>query len=379
MYLLRIGFAWHLFLVVFELPGQTIIDFRRIDQWAINQKLSDTAIVEFTRQLIAPAENDFEKMRAIFVFVTRYLKYEDQSSRIETRRINQNITDILSRKQGICWDYAQLICHMAEIAALPCMSVVGFSQDLNSHREIGEEPDHAWNVVMLQNNYYLLDATWESNTLYADDYLKQEYKVDYFMTDPELFIKNHFPVLDFFQLLSCPLSFKDFIDQKTSPAAETPCSFEYGDSIRSYLSHTFLDRKIIEANAAYHIQPNTKNESAWGHAIMDKAIDLKEKGDEFFEQGNHTLAKKNYEEAFEYFSSAENKVALFPWQSEALAFCHLNYAQILYRINQQSGKNMNPVIDRLRQSKSILEKLNSRSFSIINALDQINYQISVLE
>jgi hypothetical protein len=353
-------------------------DFSRIDSWVRRQVLQDTNIQTFTRQLTAPARNDREKIRAIFQFVIRYLSYDHQASAVEQRRINQNIHDILNRKKGICWDYSQLICHMAGIAGLTCYAVTGFSKDIEQSRPVNPKPDHAWNIVKLDSTYYLLDATWESGTLSNPDAFKSTFKSSYFLTDPKLFIKNHFPALPAFQLLSCPLTWQEFDSGNTEQKKDT-CFFNFQDSIEAFLVLPYHDQKIKEAAMIYQARPNPANQGSWGHAVIDKAILLKESGDVLFEKAEYPDASSQYEEALSLFTRGSEKTALYPWQQEAFAFCHLNYAQIVYRSNFEKGLSMQPVVSHLHAARAMLEALNSSSFMIKSALNQIDHQLAAIE
>lgn len=353
-------------------------DFRSIDRWAQSQKLSDTGLVRFTHELIAPAENDLEKLRAIFIFTVHYLQYDYAASDRAGKRINQSIYDILQRRKGICWDYAQLISRMAGIAGIQCIPVTGFSVDLSENSLPGDEPDHAWNLVKIDDNFFLLDATWQSNTLGLTDHFKEKYKTDYFLTDPRLFIKNHFPSLPEFQLLECPLDFGRF-SSRVEFNDDSLCNFNFRDSIAHYLSLPYFDQKMKEAKAIYETLPNAKNRSSWGHTILDKAIDLKEEADEHFEKGEYQTARSLYESALQNFTEGVDKTIPYSWQEEARAFSHLNYAQVLYRIFYQQNKSFQEVILHLKQARSILQALDSQSFTIKSSLAQIEYQLSVLE
>jgi hypothetical protein len=362
-----------------DLAAQVSYDFTEIDSWVSRQKLEDTAITSFTKKLLAPAKNDLEKIRAIYQFVTRYLTYDHEATDGDRHRINQNIHDILLRKKGICWDYAALISSMAETADIPCLSIIGFSKDLHNPGAISDQPDHAWNLVKVDSHYYLLDATWESNTLGQSDLFKMTYHADYFLTPPELFIKNHFPSNDFFQLLSCPETFSQFIGSSLQVDRENDCAFNFRDSIDLFLSKTYADQKIAESAALYQHLPNQKNQSAWGHAILDKAILLKESADGLFENAKYAGALSLYEESLSYFSGGVEKTTMYRWQSEAFAFCHLNYAQLIYRLNRKSGPALSRVAHHLREARTLLIELNSNSYSVKSALSQIENQLAAIE
>lgn len=372
--------AYLLFLLILPLAASLsqTDDFSRIDSWVRRQTLQDTNLQTFTQQLTAPARNDHEKIRAIFQFVIRYLTYDHQASAVEQRRINQNIHDILNRKKGICWDYSQLICHMAGIAGLTCYVVSGFSKDIDQDRPVNQKPDHAWNIVKLDGTYYLLDATWESGTLSNSDAFKSTFKSSYFLTDPNLFIKNHFPGLAAFQLMSCPLTWEEFDSGNTVQQKDT-CFFDFQDSIEAFLELPYHDQKMKEAALIYRARPNPENERSWGHAVIDKAILLKERGDVLFDKAEYSDASSHYEEALSLFTRGSEKTALYPWQQEAFAFCHLNYAQIVYRSNFIKGLSMQPVVFHLHEARALLETLNSSSFMIKSALNQIDHQLAAIE
>jgi len=65
----------------------------------------------------------------------------------------------------------------------------------------GSDPNHAWNAVYLNENWWLLDPTWGAG--YVDDNKNfiQQYSEHYFLTDPKQFIYDHFPEDTNWQLL----------------------------------------------------------------------------------------------------------------------------------------------------------------------------------
>jgi hypothetical protein len=106
---------------------------------------------------------------------------------------------------------------------------------------------------------------------------------------------------------------------------------------------------------------------------------LKETGDLLFEAGNHSAALPYYEDAFVHFSHGSDKTVMYSWQKESYAFCHLNFAQILYRIYHEKGQPMSPVTDHLLKAKNLLEQLETSTVLVKSALAQIEYQLSAIE
>ena len=62
-------------------------------------------------------------------------------------------------------------------------------------------PNHAWNVVYLNDSWWLLDATWGAGYVSETKEFIKQYSEHYFLTNPEQFIYDHFPVDLNWQLL----------------------------------------------------------------------------------------------------------------------------------------------------------------------------------
>ncbi len=364
-----------------ESKGQVAeYDFSKIDEWASGLKLQDTALREFTKLLVSRAENDLEKIRAIHQFVIHFLDYDHQRLYSERYRVNQNIHQILLRRRGICSDYARLIAQMSGYAGIDCRTITGFSKQLGKNSDISETPDHVWNLVNIDNSYYLLDATWDSNTLYADDRFKREYGVDYFLTPPHLFIKNHYPVLDFFQLLDCPVAFTEFVEGVDTVRFRDSCSFSYRDSILEFYTQPVVSRKIVENKRAFLLNASVKNKYAWGHAIIDDAILIKERADSLYFLDKCAQALPLYESSLASFVHASELARLYEWQTVAYGLCHLNYAQVYYKLFHDKDKPVvSHVKDHLQKAREILMGLRESKFLITGALDQIEQQLEILE
>ena len=64
---------------------------------------------------------------------------------------------------------------------------------------VGYEPgkilnktDHEYNVIKLDNKWYPIDSTWGTGHIEGKKFIKS-YNEFYFLVDPKLLIKTHFP------------------------------------------------------------------------------------------------------------------------------------------------------------------------------------------
>ena len=97
-----------------------------------------------------------------------------------------------------------------------------FATDLNLQVEcvncyckgVGYEPgdkinktNHEYNVINLDNNWYPIDSTWGSGHLEDRNFVKS-YNEFYFLANPELLIKTHFPEDEKWQLTKKEIYFR---------------------------------------------------------------------------------------------------------------------------------------------------------------------------
>ena len=105
-------------------------------------------------------------------------------------------------------------------------------------------------VVKLDNKYRPIDCTWGAGTIQEKKFVKHLNEF-YFLTDPELLIKTHFPANDRWQLTEKKYTLSDFL--------KWPQVFEnfYAFGFNKY----FPEEGFIELNS------NTQNFIIWGNNI----------------------------------------------------------------------------------------------------------------
>lgn len=175
-------------------------------------------------------QNDFssqeEQVRAIFTWVATHISYDlkdyyslrppkriSYTSKEERRRKlkiaqDQLVAKTLASKKGLCESYAHLIKVLCDRLQIPAVIINGFTK--MDTRLIGTTPgikNHAWNAVYLNEQWYLLDATWAAGdeTEYRQTW-EFRFNDHYFLEDPSHFITHHYPEDPNWQLLEVPVS-----------------------------------------------------------------------------------------------------------------------------------------------------------------------------
>ncbi len=110
--------------------------------------------------------------------------------------------------------------------------------------------NHSWNAVMIDSAWHLLDATWASGYfMYGSNEFVSHYSSQYFLSDPNDFINDHYPEDLQWTLLPHPPTLKEF---QKSP-------FKYGAFVKFKIQSYKPAEGIIEVmhGDSIHIELET--------------------------------------------------------------------------------------------------------------------------
>lgn len=313
-------------------------------------------VKELTDSLIIKAHTDKEKLSEIYKYVINNISYDKSAYKNGLRRINKSNLDVLRRKKAVCWGYSELIREMLTHADILCYSVTGYAIDLELPIRPFEKANHAWNAVRLDGTWHLLDATWDSGLGSEEDYFMSIYDVDYFLTPPSLFIKNHFPLLPMWQLLSCPISLEEFYAQ--SEIRLDKCSFNYNGEIKEFQKLSKLEQEAQVVTVAYRMNRSKKNRTLLGHALVDIAIEKKENGEMYFESDQEEFAIEELEAARQLFEIANEYCDFYPWQEYAKVFTAINLVQAYYFLYEDDLVRYPFVLSQFKDTRHLFEQSN---------------------
>lgn len=192
------------------------IDFKKADSVANLYKgnsLRNLPIL--THKLTTPLKTEVEKFRAIYTWVSSniendyssYLKISHKRKRFAKDRQafldwNTSITPkvfekLLKERKTACTGYAYLIKEMASLAGFKCEIIDGFGRTPTLLLKEDSTPNHSWNSIEIDGKWYVCDATWSAGQTFLIEgtpHFKPSYFDGYFISEPELFAKNHFPI-----------------------------------------------------------------------------------------------------------------------------------------------------------------------------------------
>lgn len=195
---------------------------QRSDFWDISFQKADSIAFQYeghdlkhpdklAQDLVRGLTTDVEKFRVIFRWITDNIRYDYQLymrrvkiesqlkykpkrlSAFAERSSKRTYTHMIRRREAICSGYATLLEYMCGHVGLQCEFISGYARAFSLPET--RKPNHAWNAIKLDDKWYLVDATWASG--FIDPFKKtffEKFNSNYFLTDPSLFISNHYPV-----------------------------------------------------------------------------------------------------------------------------------------------------------------------------------------
>ena len=122
------------FIVTYEYSPEEVADY---------QEQMQPVIDEYLEQL-AECESDYEKTEMLYCKLIQEVAYDMKAEN------NQNILSVFLGKRTVCQGYACATQYLLQKAGIPCVIITGTAMG---------QP-HAWNMVLLDGAYYLLDVTW---------------------------------------------------------------------------------------------------------------------------------------------------------------------------------------------------------------------------
>ncbi|OHX64104.1 transglutaminase domain-containing protein [Flammeovirga pacifica] len=207
-------------------------NLKEVDQYVIHHLLKEKNIDKLSNKINAKYQKPIVRARAIYCYISSTISYDvdawkkgnvgyrftyktekEKEQKLRAFRNDKAIEAVKSGK-AVCDGYStlfEILCHKSEIE---CITVQGesksFLSDLNKTFSEDVKGDHAWNIITINGEKFLVDTTWGAGSI--DNQLKfvKNYSDVYFMMPPNRFILNHYPQQEQYKLTS--ISKKQFYD-----------------------------------------------------------------------------------------------------------------------------------------------------------------------
>lgn len=112
---------------------------------------ADTAAVQLSEEICAGLDSDRAKVDAVRDYISRNFMYDFVKAMTVAPGTLPDIDHCIATRMGICQDLAALTACMLRVQGIPTQMVVGYAD--NNY--------HAWNSVLVDGEFELLDMTVE--------------------------------------------------------------------------------------------------------------------------------------------------------------------------------------------------------------------------
>lgn len=227
-----------------------------------------TDLPELSRKLTATLSSDDEKFRALYKWVCNNIEFDYELFRINREKRdkfdspealhawNKKLTPVvyqhlIQERKTVCTGYAWLVQQLAQHAGITCFIVDGYGRNATVNVRKSGKANHSWNAVMLNGKWYLCDPTWASGSYDPDrDVFVKHYDDSYFLADPKVFIRNHYPLDAQWTLLQDQHSIPEVT--ASDPALPTFQQFLngpliYASAYQNHVTNLFPETLDIEA------------------------------------------------------------------------------------------------------------------------------------
>ncbi len=170
--------------------------------------------VDLTLDEIGVSESlsDYDNVKKIYDYICENVMYDNNNLKDDSYTLKYTAYAALVNKTAVCQGYATLFYYMVKEAGVDARIISG----------MGKGVTHAWNIVMLDEEYYYLDATWDAGKTDYDYFLKGAYAFK------DHTCRNEYKTSGFFS--QHPLSESDYGSDYVPPAVEIVASGICGDS-----------------------------------------------------------------------------------------------------------------------------------------------------
>ena len=277
---------------------------------------------------------------------------------LERKFSRPDVEAILRSKKAICQGYSQLFAALCEKAQIPCEIISGYAKKTSAEKPALSEQDHAWNAVLIDDQWQLLDLTWASGIARQPAAFPLNQPDDYFFTPPVKFLTTHLPADPLWQLLDCPLTpsqFQEAEDQTEALLATNTDCISFRDSINALQQLPLHERRLLTAVNAWKFNPTDKNAKELGQLYMDQFVRLSEVEEGLQQTDSLGTLLEVQRELFFLADEAQKYTSLYDWQKENLAYIYLNFGVGL-SMDLMNLEDPDTTINTLRQMEQSLLK-----------------------
>lgn len=116
--------------------------------------------------------NTYDDIKMVHDYLIANIEYDSTISKDNI----YNICGALINGEAVCEGYARAFKYLMDGLEIPCTLVIGTGRNSEGNTE-----NHAWNYVLLDDNWYAIDATWDDPVVSGVGWVSQATRYKYFL------------------------------------------------------------------------------------------------------------------------------------------------------------------------------------------------------
>ncbi len=291
----RSFYTFLLLLTILSLSCASVYSQNQTENKIFVPKYAEQSLSQLSRYLTSNEPSDYKKAKNIYDWITGNFILEERY-KIKSYTIQQ----ILKRKRGTAQEFSNLFDSLCHRSGLVSKQIVGYTFTENKPIiKVLYQPNHYWNAVLIDGNWYQVDCLWGSNygrlkkLTFDIEGNSVNYEVKngkeaetYFCPLPQDLIKTHFPADPNWQLLETTITSKEFIQNDFSRVTNSKLGNETLDRYISLHCSDYLyesSKNAFADNSKNHRQLAVSSLEKGKNLIFDPKATQKEK-DLFFQK-----------------------------------------------------------------------------------------------
>lgn len=190
--------------------------FAAIDRHARNTPSGmEVDIPTLAQYLVAKSGTDLEKARAIYVWLAENISYDDAGYN-SGNYSSTSAEGVLANRTSVCDGYGSLYLALGKEVGLDIKKVAGYAKGYGyQNGQILNEPNHAWNIININGDWRVFDATWgtgNGRNVNGKLVSEKEFTDKWFNVSPYEAIFSHYPEDASYAYVSPTISLSDYLD-----------------------------------------------------------------------------------------------------------------------------------------------------------------------
>ncbi len=165
------------------------------------------------QHLVSGERDEYQQAKNIHDWIADNIAYDTESF-FSGSIPGQSYAAVLRSRSSVCEGYAGLFKTMCDLAGIECVKISGYARGYGYSVFDDEDvtgTNHAWNAVRIDDEWRLVDVTWNAGHVDATSFIKR-YSTKYLFLEPEKMIHTHYPADAIWQLIEPAVSAADFVE-----------------------------------------------------------------------------------------------------------------------------------------------------------------------